>query len=65
MDDVVTKGAMLLTCADLLREEFPNADVRGFALLRTMGLQPEVDEYIDPCVGTIRLNTWGDPVREP
>src|SRR6266487_4662084 len=30
VDDVVTKGAMLLACVSLLQDAFPNATVRGF-----------------------------------
>ncbi len=65
VDDVVTKGTMLFSCVDLLRGAFPDADVRGFALLRTMGLIAEVTEYIDPCVGTITVNDWGNVNRDP
>lgn len=65
VDDVVTKGAMLYACAQLLRAAYPNADVRVFAPLRTMGLVAEVPHWIEPVVGTISLNRWGDPDRQP
>jgi hypothetical protein len=65
VDDVVTKGATLLATASAVKELFPDADVRGFAMLRTMGLQPEVEQIRDPCVGTIRLLAWGETDRQP
>lgn len=65
VDDVLTKGATLLAVASLVREVFPEADVRVFAMLRTMGLQPDVERILDPCVGTIRLTAWGEADRQP
>ncbi len=64
IDDVVTKGRTLLAAAARLEEAFPHARVRAFALLRTMGLVPEVNRLLDPCVGEI---TWqaGDAHRSP
>lgn len=54
VDDVVTKGRMLLAMATLLSTRFPNAELRAFGLIRTMGLQPDVDRIVSPCVGVIR-----------
>lgn len=65
VDDVVTKGATLLAVASGVKELFPEADVRVFAMLRTMGLRPEVERILDPCVGTIRLQAWGETDRQP
>ncbi|HEY3155368.1 MAG TPA: hypothetical protein VGK76_01910 [Candidatus Eisenbacteria bacterium] len=65
VDDVVTKGATLLAVASLVQDLFPEADVRAFAMLRTMGLQPEVDRILEPCVGTIHLTVWGEADRQP
>lgn len=64
VDDVVTKGRTLLAAAARMREAFPDAEVRAFALIRTMGLTPEVDHLLDPCVGEI---CWrcGDARRRP
>lgn len=64
VDDVVTKGRTLLAAAARLQEALPCARIRAFALLRTMGLVPEVNRLIDPCVGEI---TWrgGDAHRTP
>ncbi len=65
VDDVVTKGATLIAVASVVKDLFPDADVRVFAMLRTMGLQPEVEQIVDPCVGTIRLTAWGEADRQP
>lgn len=53
IDDVVTRGRTLLAAALRLREIFPQADVRGFALLRTMGYSPAFDQLLMPCTGKI------------
>src|SRR5271168_3311290 len=37
IDDVITKGRTLLAAAARVRETFPHAQIRAFALLRTMG----------------------------
>jgi predicted amidophosphoribosyltransferase len=64
IDDVVTKGRTLLAAASRLHEAFPRAHIRAFALLRTMGLIPDVDQLLDPCVGEIRWK-GGDAHRNP
>lgn len=64
IDDVVTKGRTLLAAAARLREAFPNAQIRAFALLRTMGMSAGVDRLLEPCVGEIRWRA-GDAHRDP
>lgn len=64
VDDVITKGATLLAAASRVQEAFPDAEVRAFALLRTMGLVEEIDKIVDPCTGTITL-VRGEAVRNP
>ena len=64
VDDVITKGRTLLATATRLAERFPHADIRAFALVRTMGLQPDVEKILTPCVGVIRRNGWNDAVRQ-
>jgi predicted amidophosphoribosyltransferase len=64
VDDVITKGATLLAAASLLKKAFPAAEIRAFALVRTMGLQPEVDRILDPCTGTVK-NRNDKAEREP
>jgi hypothetical protein len=63
VDDVVTKGRMLMATATVLRHIFPSTELRAFALIRTMGLQPDVERILAPCVGAIVRSPWGDAVR--
>ena len=64
VDDVVTKGRTLMAAAARVREALPDAEVRAFALIRTMGLTTGVDHLLQPCVGEI---CWrrGDAQRRP
>jgi hypothetical protein len=64
VDDVVTKGRTLLAAASRLQEAFPDAQIRAFALVRTMGLISGVQQLLDPCKGEIRW-TSGDAHRSP
>lgn len=64
VDDVITKGRTLLAAASRLQTAFPAARIRAFALLRTRGLDPEVERLLDPCLGEIRWRA-GDAQRRP
>ena len=63
VDDVITKGRTLLACAEILQRSIPSLTIRGFALIRTMGLVPDIAEIVDPVVGNISFD--GDAVRAP
>ena len=65
VDDVVTMGATLLAAASLMRAAYPEAPVAAFAVVKTMGLVPEVDAIASPCVGRIELTAAGKAWREP
>ena len=64
VDDVVTKGRTLLAASMRMREQFPSAQLDAFALLRTMGLVPDIAQLVDSCRGAI---TWTgtDARRDP
>jgi predicted amidophosphoribosyltransferase len=64
VDDVVTKGRTLLAAAARVQEAFPDARIRAFALLRTMGMIPGVKQLLAPCKGEIRWKA-GDAHRSP
>lgn len=64
VDDFVTKGNTLLAAASRLKAAYPDSALAAFALVRTLGLQPEIDRIVDPCEGTIRA-IGGDAVRRP
>jgi len=64
IDDVVTKGRTLLAAATRVHEAFPCAQIRAFALVRTMGLVADIQQLLDPCKGEIRWRS-GDAHRCP
>lgn len=64
VDDVITRGRTILAAALRLHEALPNADIRAFALVRTMGLLPDVTHFLEPCQGVIYW-AGGDTRREP
>jgi adenine/guanine phosphoribosyltransferase-like PRPP-binding protein len=64
VDDFVTKGRTLLAAASVLADAFPGVEVRGFAVVRTMGLVPDIERIASPTVGEIRFER-GDAVRNP
>jgi predicted amidophosphoribosyltransferase len=64
VDDVVTRGRTLLAAASRLHEAFPAAQIRAFALVRTMGFIPGVKHLLEPCKGEIRWQA-GDAYRSP
>lgn len=55
VDDVITRGATLLGAASRLAEAFPDAELRGFAAVRTIGRGKALEHITDPVVGRI---TW-------
>jgi predicted amidophosphoribosyltransferase len=64
IDDVVTKGRTLLAAASRVHEAYPRAQIRAFALVRTMGLIARVGQLLDPCKGEIQWR-GGDAHRTP
>lgn len=64
VDDVITKGATLLAAATRVQEAYPDAKIIAFALVRTTGFVDDIDQIVDPAVGTVTLR--GDEAfREP
>lgn len=64
VDDVITKGRTLLAAAAHLQARFPQADIRAFALIRTLGFVPRVEQLAETCHGFVRW-AGGDARREP
>lgn len=62
-DDVITRGATMLAAIAALRLAYPGAEVRGFALLRTMS-GVAIEKLVEPVEGTVRLN-GGATFRRP
>lgn len=66
VDDFITKGATLYAGAALLMRAIPEAQLSAFALVRTMGLVPEIERIVDPVQGVIRYSPASDSVdRQP
>ena len=55
VDDIVTKGRTLMAAAARLKDRFPDARIRAFALVRTMGQVDGVEALLRPCRGEIRF----------
>jgi hypothetical protein len=64
VDDVITRGRTLLAAASRLRDSFPCAQIRAFALLRTLGPHETLHRLLDPCEGEVRWAS-GDARRSP
>jgi adenine/guanine phosphoribosyltransferase-like PRPP-binding protein len=64
IDDVITRGRTLLAAAARLRGALPLADVRAFALVRTLGFVTRLDRLVAPCEGVVYW-AGGDARREP
>ncbi|HVS78387.1 MAG TPA: hypothetical protein VHE11_15715 [Steroidobacteraceae bacterium] len=64
VDDVITRGRTLLAASGRLREVFPGAEVRAFALLRTLARDEVLCRPLDPCEGEVRWIS-GDARRVP
>jgi pyrimidine operon attenuation protein/uracil phosphoribosyltransferase len=56
VDDVLTLGRTAIAGASRLIEKFPNATIRSFSLIRTMGFIPEIDGILNVVAGTITYN---------
>ena len=54
LDDVITQGCTMLAAAQLVARAYPDAQVRGFAVFRTMsGI--EINQTRDPCEGAVEI----------
>jgi hypothetical protein len=64
VDDVITKGRTLLAAAARLHGAFPHADVRAFAMVRSLGFSVRLERLLEPCAGWVYW-AGGDARREP
>lgn len=66
VDDVLTQGRTMIACALRLAEAFPDAEIRCFAMIRTLGFVENFDKIVDPSVGVIHYyENSGKTFREP
>jgi predicted amidophosphoribosyltransferase len=64
IDDFVTRGATLLGAASRLQVGYPEAKIRGFALVRSV-TDGEIASISDPIAGVVTLNDAGESMRRP
>ena len=58
VDDVITSGSMLMASVSRLKDEYPKAQVRAFALIRTMS-QGAIEGIYQLCIGAVtRHGDW-------
>ncbi|MCY2959174.1 MAG: hypothetical protein NTY35_03330 [Planctomycetota bacterium] len=65
VDDVITRGAVGLAAVSLLRQQMPDADIRVFAMIRTISSPEDFRQLLDPCSGVVALQADGSTVRHP
>jgi hypothetical protein len=65
VDDVITRGSTTLASVSLLKEVYPNAEVRAFACVRTLSGVHHLESIFDPCSGEIVLGSDGYTTRTP
>jgi predicted amidophosphoribosyltransferase len=65
VDDVITRGATLIGCANRLIDAFPECRIRAFAAMRTISYPSDFQKEYLPCQGTIDLCETGDTFRRP
>jgi hypothetical protein len=65
IDDIITRGSTLLGAVNKLADAFPNAQIRGFAFMRTITNPKEFESIVKPCTGKITLRDDGWPLRKP
>jgi len=65
VDDVITRGATLLGCANRLVDAFLHCRIRAFVVMRTISNPTEFESVYSPCIGTINLCDTGDTFRRP
>ena len=64
VDDVVTRGATFLGAASMIKDRFPDAKIRAFALICTRTNPADFTNFEDPAVGRITLQS-GESYRRP
>lgn len=65
IDDVITRGSTMIGCANVLRKQFPNVSVKGFAVIRTISQPENFNAINESCVGNIALRANGETQRTP
>lgn len=64
VDDVITRGRTLYACYLHLTHLFPGIPILAFAPMRTQGLIPDIQVFVEPSVGIISFDGH-DANRDP
>lgn len=66
VDDVVTQGTTSVACATLLKEIYPDHEIKLFAISKSMGFRTVQELMVlDPTISTIRYFKSGKTYRDP
>lgn len=65
VDDLFTQGSTFLGAANRIAEIYPNAQIKGFAAMRTVGWVNNFNNVWDPVTTTITLTRSGKAYRPP
>ncbi len=65
VDDIITRGATFIGAGSRMAEAFPNANLVCFGLMRTMGYVGPFVSLVDPAIGRVTLDPFGDSSRLP
>jgi len=63
IDEVITQGATILGCANLLRDIFPKSNIQAFAAVRVISDAINFEKFYKPCEGTVNLLANGGTRR--
>lgn len=57
IDDVISLGRTTYSCAWRLREAYPECDIKIFAMMRTRGFSPDIENLVEPNVAILHYNS--------
>lgn len=63
IDDFITQGRTSYACAQRLHDVYPDAEIRVFAILRTMTFYTNLENFIDISTGTVTYFPSGKTFR--
>ena len=63
VDDVITLGATLVAGVARVKEAYPDAEVKAFALLRTKSFEPDIENLVAPSISNVVYHNTGNVWR--
>ncbi len=67
IDDFITRGSTFIGAANILKDAFPNANIRAFAGIKTISKPENFRKIYDPCIGKIKfdgVDSFNDCIEE-